>query len=132
MLSTFPETAMGVSINAQKHEKSDYVSSVKEMSRIIAERFLSPFKRVGLFFSFSSDNYRQTQALKVLHSFTYSVIDSKLEKLKASSRNLTKEDDFGVKKKMAFLDILLQAKENDQPLSRESIREEVDTFMFEV
>lgn len=52
-----------------------------------------------------------------------------------SNRGKKTEDDdqseLTSKRRLAFLDALLEAYENDE-ISREGVREEVDTFMFEV
>lgn len=96
--------------------------------------------RFPFFFQFSSLAKRQDIALKILHDFTDKVIFRRRQELLNQGINNNKlndeaDDDFsdlGIKKKKAFLDILLQSTMNDQPLTDLEIREEVDTFSFEV
>lgn len=72
--------------------------------------------------------------MKILHGFTDSVIAKRKSELLNSMPDQADNNDneFGIKKKTAFLDLLLQSTIDSQPLSNEDIREEVDTFMFEV
>lgn len=79
----------------------------------------------------------ELKTLKTLHDFTDSVIVSRRSELESLTKSSTTisipaEDDVGVKKKTAFLDLLLQSTIDGKPLTNEDIREEVDTFMFEV
>lgn len=71
--------------------------------------------------------------IKALHDFTDKVIIARREKLFNGSVSVANDEEgFGGRKKMALLDILLQSTIDGQQLTNEDIREEIDTFMFEV
>ncbi|KAJ8913516.1 hypothetical protein NQ315_017066 [Exocentrus adspersus] len=127
------ETSMGVSVNAQKDKKSNYVKNVKEMCRIFLERAFALFKSNDYLYVLFPDFYKELKTVKALHNVTDSVINARKKELELLSKEEIREDkdDVGRKKKMAFLDILLKSTIDGEPLSKEDIREEVDTFMFE-
>ncbi|XP_031345430.1 cytochrome P450 4c3-like isoform X2 [Photinus pyralis] len=118
------EAAMGVQIDAQKNSTSSYVLSVKEMCRIITERAFSPTKMINFMYKFTWTYQQQRKVLSILHGFTNSVIRSR--KSTFTGRRSNERNDEGLAKRVAFLDLLLE-----YDLSDETIREEVDTFMFE-
>lgn len=78
--------------------------------------------------------------LRVLHNFSNSIILKRREELlkngdaseQFESTTTAESGDSDAQKRMALLDILLQSAIDGQPLSNADIREEVDTFMFEV
>lgn len=126
---------MGVSVEAQKYEHSDYVKNVKLMCRIGLVRTTSIIKSNDILYRFCPEFFWEKKAIKNLHSVTCSVIDKRMNKTASIMNDAVKvwdEDDTGKKRKLALLDILLESKVDGEPLSREEIREEVDTFMFEV
>ena len=112
---------MGTKINAQSGHNIAYVQSVRNMCKTIIERTFSPFKIHDAFYWLTRDYYKQQKALKILHGFTMNVINSKKDRSVRNDENRT-----------AFLDLLLEFSQNDDLLSISEIREEVDTFMFEV
>lgn len=71
------------------------------------------------------------KCLKVLHGFTDGVIQGRRNELLNQEKTESLTESSGIKRKMALLDLLLQATIDGKPLTNSDIREEVDTFMFE-
>ncbi|XP_048366074.1 cytochrome P450 4V2 isoform X2 [Sphaerodactylus townsendi] len=130
------ETAMGKKIGAQSNKDSEYVKSVLTMGDLIDHRIKSPWlwhDRLYLLFREGREHHRR---LKILHSFTDSVIAERAQELEIKERHqndtVTTEELDGWKVRRAFLDILLNATDDDgKKFSHRDIQEEVDTFMFE-
>lgn len=100
----------------------------------MVNRFFNVCLRFNLIWELSGQSRMQRAILKVLHQFTENVIKERRLKLNGMVNNNSIEsiNDIGIKQKRAFIDILLSSTIDGQPLSDKDIREEVDTFMFEV
>ncbi|XP_034653664.1 cytochrome P450 4d1 isoform X1 [Drosophila subobscura] len=140
-LDVICETAMGVSINAQTNADSEYVQAVKTISMVLHKRMFNIFYRFDWTYMLTPLARAEKRALNVLHEFTEKIIVQRREELirggnkdaaaAASAPDADADADVGAKRKMAFLDILLQSTIDEKPLTNLDIREEVDTFMFE-
>ncbi|CRK94499.1 CLUMA_CG008004, isoform A [Clunio marinus] len=130
-LDVICESAMGCKVNAQEDSESEYVKAVKEISNIIFLRMFDSLKQFQFIYQFTKMYQREQKALKLLHDFTDSVIVSRRKELESTSHADNNENDFGIKKRTAFLDLMLQSTIDGNPLTNSDIREEVDTFMFE-
>uniref|UniRef100_A0A3B3RKH9 Cytochrome P450, family 4, subfamily T, polypeptide 8 n=1 Tax=Paramormyrops kingsleyae TaxID=1676925 RepID=A0A3B3RKH9_9TELE len=102
--------------------------AVYELSYLINLRFRTFPYHSDIIFYLSPHGYRFRKACKIAHEHTEEVIKQRKEALK-NERELGAEQK---KRNLDFLDILLCATDEDQQgLSDEDIRAEVDTFMFE-
>lgn len=127
---------MGTSVNAQEDAESEYVKAVHNMCRIVIERGFSVIESFDFLYKFTS-NYRcEEKSLKILHGYTNAVLQKKkkefLAKKVEQNGNEVVGEDVGMKKKMVFIDLLLEYQRDGNLITDDEIRQEVDTFMFEV
>ncbi|KAK4308911.1 hypothetical protein Pmani_019435 [Petrolisthes manimaculis] len=134
-LDVICETAMGVNIKAQDNSDSDYVKAVYRIGALVQQRQARPWLQSDLLYRLIGSSKEHDACLKILHGFSYGTIRSRrIEFQKEKTNKLAKHMDdeiIGKKRRLAFLDLLLEYSEEGKGLSDEDIREEVDTFMFE-
>ncbi|XP_025898064.1 cytochrome P450 4V2 [Nothoprocta perdicaria] len=130
------ETAMGRNVGAQENKDSEYVRAVYRMSDLIQQRQKSPWLWPDCLYVLFKEGREHERNLKILHNFTDTVIAEKAAELENPKQGKCDTDGncegSGLKKRKAFLDMLLSATDDEgNKLSYRDIREEVDTFMFE-
>ncbi|XP_044165465.1 cytochrome P450 4V2-like isoform X3 [Acropora millepora] len=132
-------TSMGSSPNVQENADSPYVNAVVRMSDLVQKRQKSPWLWNDVVYNLTPSGREHSKCLDILHDFTHMVIDERIAQREAKkSKPQESEEDhenveenaFTRKKRLAFLDLLLEAYGNGE-ISREGVQEEVDTFMFE-
>lgn len=125
---------MGVDLNVQKDHQSEYTNAVAGMCKIVVERAFNPLKMFEITYHLSSDYRKEKKYVELLHAVSDRVIETRKKEIANQMQAQEAEHDaIGTKRKLAFLDLLLQYRdENGQPLSQSFIRHEVDTFMFAV
>ena len=103
------------------------------MAEVFRTRFCNIFLQNKWIFRFSKTYLKQQKSLKILHGFTNSIIINRRKKLEhhISNQNEDQAEKNGTKRRLALLDVLLEATVDGKQLTNSEIREEVDTFMFE-
>ncbi|KAL7646987.1 UNVERIFIED_CONTAM: hypothetical protein RMT77_002244 [Armadillidium vulgare] len=128
------ESAMGRSINAQDNSNSEYVRAIYDMCSLVIKKQSRPWLQIGLIYKLLGYEKKEKECLKILHGFSYETIKERRKELQLlkNTKKIDQVDEvLGKKKRLAFLDMLLEYAEEHEALSDEDIREEVDTFMFE-
>ncbi|KAJ8022477.1 Cytochrome P450 4V2 [Holothuria leucospilota] len=108
------------------------------MSDIIQERQKYPWLWIDAIYNQLPSGRKHFNNLQILHTLTKSVIllrraERKRQREQGVKNTVIDDQDADVRsrRKLAFLDLLLELHEQDSSFTLEDIREEVDTFMFE-
>lgn len=123
----FSETSLGVKMD-ELPNLGEYKNAIYKLGELFAYRLLRPWLRVSFIYKLSSVSIKMTEIVKILHDFSDNIIEQRKEYFdKIGTQS------YSAKKRMALMDILLKAqREEGIDIDDEGIREEVDTFMFEV
>ncbi|EFA10751.1 cytochrome P450 monooxigenase CYP4Q9 [Tribolium castaneum] len=129
-LNTIGETAMGTSFGTETSTGREYKKSIQEIGEILKYKLLRPWLLSKFVYVCDPNYWKEIKLVKILHNFTNNVIANRQSNFKPVEQ---KSDEFSYsrRKRMAMLDLLLTAKNEDNLIDDEGIREEVDTFMFE-
>jgi len=125
------ETAMGRSLNSQLCSDTEYVRAIYQASDLVFKRQTLPWLWNDLLYSITPSGFRMRKIVSILHGFTEKVIAERKQEIADQGEVKVEDEGVGLKRRLAFLDLLLEASKGGTVLSDMDIREEVDTFMFE-
>ncbi|GFR13957.1 cytochrome P450 4V2 [Trichonephila clavata] len=134
---TIFECILDKEINTLNHPTGSYLKAVEEVKFLAFERIHNPWFWNDFLFRLSSIGRKYSKCVQVLHNFTNKVISQK-RKLKLSSEKEKQPatEELGLiysetnRKKISFLDLLLDEHLKHGSLSEEAIREQLDTLLF--
>lgn len=121
-------------MGAQTKADSDYVNAIYKASEQLFLRMIRPWLFPDIVFNMSRSGREHAACLKILHDFTKKVIKEKRAEIATKSEHIESDNEdkfYTSKKRLAFLDLLLEYSQGGKVLSDNDIQEEVDTFMFE-
>ncbi|XP_075979841.1 cytochrome P450 4C1-like [Anticarsia gemmatalis] len=131
-LFTICETAMGTKLDGDQSAATiNYKNAILNMGLLLLSRITKVWLWTDFMFYKSSQGKEFSGLLDTARSFADNVImDRKAQRAENKVVEVSADAEFGTKRRLAMLDLLLEAEERGE-IDMEGIRDEVNTFMFE-
>ncbi|XP_074031334.1 uncharacterized protein [Leptinotarsa decemlineata] len=133
-LNTIAESSMGTKLNQKTKKDKEYITSINKIGHIFFQRLKKPWLYIScIYYNFSGFGRQEMKLVNNLHSFTNDIISKRAKNFEIFEVDENDESNYcyAKQKKLALLDLLLNAKMNSGDIDDEGIRDEVNTFMFE-
>lgn len=122
---------MGIT-NIEESTVETYRQSIYKMGSFILKRITRPWTRLPFIYAWTKEGKSEKVTVHTLHEFTYKVIREREKQMLKEKYETYISTSYSGRKIMKMLDLLLHEKITQNSIDYEGIREEVDTFMFEV
>lgn len=124
------ETAMGKGIGAQTNNESSYVKAMENAGAILFYRAVSPWLHNDTLFALSPSGRDMRRNLEIINGFTNNAIAERKKQFAGRLSDIPQVDEVGRKRRVAFLDLLVEASQDGTVLSDTDIRDEVNNTVF--
>ena len=132
-VETLLDSVMNVGRNFENKPGKEYTAAVMKMCDIIYRRPSKIWLRPDWLFKLTRYGKEQVKLLKIIHNFSKNILMKKKDDLMKKCKSVSLKDDddnVGQKKRVAFLDLMMELAENGAQISEQQIKDEFDTMMF--
>nr|UUB32716.1 cytochrome P450 CYP4CV1 [Dendroctonus valens] len=132
-LDIITETAMGIKLEILEGNNTqgvEYANAIMSFLQVAYQRVVNPLYNLDFVFKYTALGRESERCRNVIHNFNQHIIQTRKKLLEAQGGPaVEEEDELGRKKKVSFLDMLLNYQRSNT-FADEEIEEEVSTFMF--
>lgn len=125
---------MGIQLNAQIEQNSQYVKDIGLLVKFLVRRVFSPLKRFQPIYMLTSQYWEERKVAARVYDFTRKVINDRKTLRRANAGYADRSNGFckNYEKTSSLLDIILDAEHNGAPLTEDDIVFETQNFLFAV
>ncbi|XP_051155943.1 cytochrome P450 4C1-like [Leptopilina boulardi] len=124
------ETSMGANMDVQRNQDIQYIKGLDVLLLGLTKRIFYPWLKWDWIFYQTKLGKDCQKSAEMMKNFTIAIIKKRRQLRKMKNYEDT-HDEFGKRRKKAFLDLMLDLDENEKVhMTDEEIRQQVETFMF--